>query len=126
MKTRKGFISNSSSTSFVCDVCGEEVSGMDMGLSEAEMSECENGHTFCDSHMLKAEATEIEDEDEDDDDRYEVPAEKCPCCSFKAVSTWDLVNFLLKEKGITREQAMEAMRNKFASYGEFKVFLEAN
>ena len=47
MKKRKGFVSNSSSSSFVCDVCGNDVSGMDMCLDEAEMAECKNGHTVC-------------------------------------------------------------------------------
>ena len=51
MKIRQGFVSNSSSSSFSCDVCGEEVSGWDVCLSEAEMSECVNGHVFCNDHM---------------------------------------------------------------------------
>lgn len=49
MKIRNGFVSNSSSSSFTCDVCGETYSGWDACLSEAEMYECENGHTFCES-----------------------------------------------------------------------------
>lgn len=52
MKIRAGFVSNSSSSSFTCDVCGEEVSGWDMCLSEAEMYECENQHTFCENHTI--------------------------------------------------------------------------
>lgn len=52
MKKRIGFVSNSSSSSFVCDVCGREESGWDMDLSEAEMFECENGHIFCESHAM--------------------------------------------------------------------------
>ena len=51
MKIRKGFVSNSSSSSYVCDVCGTAESGWDIGLSEAEMTECATGHIFCDSHM---------------------------------------------------------------------------
>jgi hypothetical protein len=43
MKIRSGFVSNSSSSSFVCDVCGENISGMDIGLSDAGMFECMNG-----------------------------------------------------------------------------------
>jgi hypothetical protein len=54
MKIRRGFVSNSSSSSFVCQVCGEEYSGMDACLSDAEMSACEAGHTYCDSHALKS------------------------------------------------------------------------
>jgi len=50
MKVRSGFVSNSSSSSFVCDICHEVQSGMDMCLSDAQMSRCVNGHTFCDEH----------------------------------------------------------------------------
>jgi hypothetical protein len=51
MKIRKGFVSNSSSSSYICDVCGEDATGMDVDLAEWEMYVCENGHTFCESHM---------------------------------------------------------------------------
>lgn len=54
MKIRKGFVSNSSSSSFVCDVCGENVSGWDMGLRDAQMFECTGGHTVCDSHAVSS------------------------------------------------------------------------
>ena len=46
-KFRKDFVTNSSSSSFICEICGRVESGWDMGLSEAEMMECVNGHTFC-------------------------------------------------------------------------------
>lgn len=46
MKIRNGFVSNSSSSSFTCAVCGDEHSGWDLCLSECEMYECVNGHTF--------------------------------------------------------------------------------
>ena len=47
MKFRKDFVTNSSSSSYVCEICGRTESGWDMGLSGAEMMECVNGHTFC-------------------------------------------------------------------------------
>jgi hypothetical protein len=52
MKIRSGFVSNSSSSSFICDVCGHDASGWDLGLHDAEMYQCENGHTFCEDHAL--------------------------------------------------------------------------
>lgn len=56
-KIRKGFVSNSSSSSFICDVCGYEASGFGMSLYEAEMFECENGHTCCEEHLLSDNIT---------------------------------------------------------------------
>lgn len=53
MKIRSGFISNSSSSSFTCDVCGETKSGWDLSHSDAGMDKCENNHTFCQSHKLE-------------------------------------------------------------------------
>jgi len=52
MKIRNGFVSNSSSSSFICEVCGEEACGMDLCLSEVGMSKCEKGHCFCDEHQI--------------------------------------------------------------------------
>lgn len=52
MKFRKDFVTNSSSSSFVCDICGNVESGWDMSLREAEMVECVNGHTICQDEML--------------------------------------------------------------------------
>lgn len=53
MKYRKDFVTNSSSSSYVCDICGRQESGYDMGLSEADMMECVNGHTFCVDEALE-------------------------------------------------------------------------
>lgn len=51
MKTRNGFVSNSSSSSFICNYCGELFSGYDAGKSDFGLVECINGHTICDSHV---------------------------------------------------------------------------
>lgn len=53
MKIRKGFVSNSSSSSFVCDVCGNVESGYDASASEVGFANCENGHEFCEDHIVR-------------------------------------------------------------------------
>ena len=52
MKIRTGFVSNSSSSSFICDTCGETFEGMDLCPTDAEHYECCNGHIFCDKEVL--------------------------------------------------------------------------
>lgn len=53
MKFRKDFVTNSSSSSYVCEICGRTESGWDMCLSECEMMECINGHVFCCDEALE-------------------------------------------------------------------------
>lgn len=52
MKIRTGFVSNSSSSSFICDVSGEVYSGYDAGLSDFDLMECTNEHIFHESYLV--------------------------------------------------------------------------
>lgn len=47
MKFRLDYVTNSSSSSYVCEICGRTESGWDLGLRDCEMMECVNGHVFC-------------------------------------------------------------------------------
>lgn len=62
MKKRLGFVSNSSSSSFVCCISGTEASGWDLGLTDAEMYECVNGHIFLEKY-LKGSLNNVTKED---------------------------------------------------------------
>ena len=113
MKIRKGFVSNSSSSSFVCDVCGEEVIGMDIGLEDAEMAECEWNHIFCTSHT-----------DKEFEDIYEVPEKDCPVCTFETILDEDMLLFLIKKLKLDKKEIVTEMRKTFKSYTKFQDYLK--
>lgn len=47
-KYRTSFVTNSSSSSFICDICDENHSGWDSCPSDIGGGSCVNGHSFCD------------------------------------------------------------------------------
>ena len=79
MKIRKGFVSNSSSSSFICEVCGDSTEGFicDFGAENKVM--CVNGHIFCKTHAVKDIGIDL------DTYNYKVPAEYCPICSCNLI-----------------------------------------
>ena len=52
MKFRKDFVTNSSSSSYICEICGNECSGFDISLTDYDMCICENDHVLCQEHLL--------------------------------------------------------------------------
>ena len=151
MKYRKDFVTNSSSPSYVCDICGADASGWNMGLTEAEMVECNNGHTFCESHItmnddkraiLLSKIKEYADESDyeslshssnedilDDylnerDGRYGCHECLCPIYSFEIGYSDDIVSYLKAKYSISDESILAELKEKFKDYESFKEFLK--
>jgi hypothetical protein len=102
MKVRLKFVSNSSSSSFICEVCGRDESGWDMGHEDADMVTCVNGHLICKSHILCSSEEFQELYDENDDIYYDFPEKYCPVCQGKSASRYDIIAFA-KKKGLVEE-----------------------
>ena len=137
MKFRKDFVTNSSSSSYVCEICGRSESGWDISLSECDMYQCVNGHIFCRDEALEKPSREemiklileqeyflkyhtkeeLDDEDDDilfdeyaTDYGYEVPECMCPICQFIEYSEYDLSAYLLKEYGVSRDEVFAEVK----------------
>ena len=128
MKTGNGFVSNSSTTSFICDVCDEMIAGRDMCIDDAEMFKCENGHTVCDSHAIvpknKSFWEILEDSDEDRHEaRYKVSKDFCPLCQMQKVSKKDLAKYYDKEYR-QKKEVIKEIQGRFKTYEEFTNFVE--
>lgn len=133
MKIRAGFVSNSSSSSFVCHVCGDEVSGVDLELVYYELGICENGHHFHKHEAVNEDepCTFVDDnnneykydnfQDAYDYDFGEIPSFYCPICNMKEVAYSDAVAYLLKQKNYTslKEVKNEILQN-YSSYKELE------
>jgi len=137
LKIRKGFVSNSSTSSFVCDVCGEGCSGMDIGLSDCDMVKCVNEHTICREELLhKEELQELIDQnnelEETDDEKwdeelsynYGIPEKFCPCCQLKSIPKDERYLFIKRIFGFTEEGIDNLIRRKFTNHKDFMEYVK--
>jgi len=134
MKIRNGFVSNSSTSSFVCDICGEVYEGWDAYPTDPDYdcSICPNEHIMCNSHL---EGLEIEpdmvkgcdhdfDRDkckfcpecgkeawvEDEEQDGNLSSKCCPICQFKDYSESEMATYLEKTRGVSRDEVFAKVK----------------
>lgn len=133
MKIRVGFVSNSSSCSFTCDVCGHTVGGFDQSPSELGMAECEYGHTFCQDHLLDMPETDRKLNDDGFDEKgFDESGMSedgcclsilCPICQMKSISNYDMDKYVHKMYGKSKKELEAEIRSKFSNYEDFSKWL---
>jgi len=124
MKVRTGFVSNSSSSSFVCEVCGAVEGGWDLYLSEIDWVECEKYHVICDSCSADVLAKMSDDRRKSLDETDELPVEICPVCTLQKINSDILLRYMLKILGSKREEVRERAQRRFGSLEKLKAWLD--
>jgi hypothetical protein len=91
VKTRKGFVSNSSSTNFICDICGHKERAWDSTEPEAlgfrRCTDEGDPHLYCPEHakdFVIPESLHLP----------EWADPNCPICTFQTISIWDMKRYL--------------------------------
>ena len=114
MKIRTGFVSNSSSSSFICDITGNCFSGMNAELADSDMYMCANGHTFQEEFLIG----EVEEVDENDP--RVVSFHHCPLCQLKEFKVQDLLGYACKKLNMSIDELKQEISTKYHSCGELE------
>jgi hypothetical protein len=123
MKTRLGFVSNSSSSSFTCQIClGVCVSGHDGDYWDGDgfpvRAEC--GHEFFSDYLLNPEEVEINEEG-----ITYVSADHCPICAMEEFPYQMLYDYMVKKHYENDNTKLEdEIRKEFGTYEKFKKYME--
>jgi hypothetical protein len=153
MKIRVGFVSNSSTSSFICMKCGEIEAGMDCSESDFGMFTCENGHTlhescselpddvidllsYHDKDGLEDYISEMEEEEQEEYnklvkqyiaiskyDEVSLSEKACPVCQFKIIDKQVMFDYLIKQRVVDIEVEKRLIAARFKSYADFEEWV---
>lgn len=124
MKNRNGFVSNSSSSSFICDICGSHEEGFDLCVEDAAMFQCVNGHTICLEHLTDEVRDVICDPQLDEEgyeeraDLYEVPADYCPFCKLEMLPESFVMKHYFDMNGISAQDVAKQIATKYKTLSD--------
>ena len=111
MKIRTGFVSNSSSSSYICDICGDVFE-----MWDESPTSCEYGHYFCDCCIPDGCGGGYESVEEKD----------CPYCSFEEISDFDFNRYILAKYNLNKADLENEIIERFESFSEFHNYIINN
>jgi len=123
MKSRNGFVSNSSSSSFICAICGETESGRDSCIGDFDMFRCRKcGREF---HFECADFPDHLKTDYDlhDYSTEEMPSKFCPFCTMERISQDMILWYMYKKYHTDEFKEMTDIKSKFRTYDDFCRYL---
>jgi len=130
VKIRHGFVSNSSSNSFTCDISGRTKSGWDFSLDDADMYICEKGHVMC-GHYVRDFITDLVAKGDVDaviqsiEGLRIVPTSMCPICQLKYISEENILRYLCARRGQTYDEVRQAIGDDYGDAPEeFYEFID--
>ncbi len=128
MKVRTGFVSNSSSSSFMCNLCGAEGSGWDAYPAQFGWATCENWHNICTCCLEEGDnnINVTSDVVDDPDEGPLLKKEKCPVCQMKNVDKTIEAKLLRKLFQMSTDEQIFSLLKKrgVSTYEELKEFLK--
>lgn len=151
MKYRKDFVTNSSSSSFVCEVCGTTDSGWDMICFDAGMIWCEAWHEFCIDHLTDEEFEKAKSLMipkflsrwiSSGHEKYELqimepmeffktayqydeylPESCCPICTMRLINPEMGYGYLLAKAKMSKNDLSKELQGEFKDYRAFADFV---
>lgn len=125
MKFRNGFVTNSSSSSFVCQICGRTNSGFECDPDDLGFVVCKNNHVFCKRHIINIPygRSYWDIVQSWTDYGYNLPTEYCPICQMEFFTDDDYVEYM-KKQGLYKDEIFKQIKQNFKSYEEFKAYLK--
>jgi hypothetical protein len=118
MKIRNGFVSNSSTSSFLCNICNRLETEYEMAC-DANMYKCVHGHTFCFEHTLNRSEC-----DKDYRESGEVSKKNCPLCQMEEMEDKHIVEYFMKNLELSKKDLIKMISTQFESYKEFIKYLK--
>jgi hypothetical protein len=124
MKQRLGFVSNSSSTSFFCQICEkkEELLG-DATPIENDMFCCEKGHEFHIKCLPDGIRLTIEELEEIKNPNY-IPQKYCPICNLEIIPDYILVKYI--ETTSDLDMYRREIKERFSDLEDLREYCRRN